>query len=101
MGVNIWRPIDAIADWIRNTLGVQPQMRMGVLMVLAALPLLAYGFFTDEPFLVFQMSAAALLFAGIGVVVTAETLAEVAQDVDELEDDHEKCSACGQNVPTA
>lgn len=74
------RVLDAIGDWLRHTFGVQAQLRMGVLMVLASLPLIVHGFFTSEPFLVYEMSAFALLFAGIGVVVTAETLAEVAED---------------------
>ena len=98
--MSLWRPIDAIADWLRHSFGPQAQLRMGVVMVLASLPLFVYGFYANEPFVVYQMSAAALLVAGIGVVVTAETLAEVAEDVDDIADEHaEKCSACGQAVP--
>ncbi len=78
----MWKPIDGIADWLRHSLGVQAQLRLGVLMVLGALPLMIYGFFTSEPFFVYQMSALALLFSGIGVVVTAETLKEVSPDCD-------------------
>lgn len=76
----MWAPLDWLADWLRHTFGVKAQLRMGVLMVLGAVPLIVYGFFTDEQFLIYQMSAFALLFAGIGVVVTAETLNEVTPD---------------------
>lgn len=81
----MWRLIDRVGEWLRHTFGVQAQLRMGVMMVLGSLPLIVYGFWTDEPFLVYQMSAAALLFAGIGVVVTAETLQEVADDIDDAD----------------
>lgn len=98
----MWRPIDGLAEWLRHTFGVQAQLRMGVLMVLGSIPLLVYGFWTHEPFLVYQMSAFALLFAGIGVVVTAETLQEVAEDVDDVAGTTratgEYCSACGQRL---
>jgi hypothetical protein len=74
---------------------------MGVLMVLLSVPLIVWGFLTDEPFFVYQMSAMALLFAGIGVVVTAETLNEVTEDVEDVADTVERrCPACGQVEPT-
>lgn len=98
----MWRPIDGVAEWLRHTFGVQAQLRMGVLMVLGSLPLIVYGMWTDEPFLVYQMSAAALLFAGIGVVVTAETLQEVAEDVEDVEEathePGERCTTCGRRI---
>lgn len=93
---NLWRPVDRGAEWLRHEFGVQAQLRMGVLMVWCSLPLMAWGFLSSEPFLIYQMSAAALLFAGIGVVVTAETLSEVADDVGETAD---VCEACGQPKP--
>lgn len=99
--MNFWRPIDAIAEWLRHTFGVQAQLRLGVLMTIGGLLYVAYAPLTDEPVNIYLMSALALVFAGIGVVVTAETLAEVATDVDELVDaDEDRCSTCGQKVPT-
>lgn len=92
--------LDGFAEWLRHRLGVQNQLRMGVLMVMGSVPLLLWGFFTDEPFLVYQMSAAALLFGGIGVVVTAETLNEVAEDVDGI-GGVRRCESCGQPLPEA
>lgn len=101
----MWGPIDAAADWLRHTFGVQAQLRMGVLMVFGSGPLMVYGLWTNEPFLVYEMSAAALLFAGIGVVVTAETLQEVADDVDDVAEDVSdhagRCEKWGQDLPDA
>jgi hypothetical protein len=47
------------------------QRRIGVIMCLLSLPLFVVGFFVNEPFLVYQMSAGALLFAGLSTVVAA------------------------------
>jgi hypothetical protein len=47
------------------------QRRIGVVMCLISLPLFAWGFFVNEPFLVYQMSAGALLFGGLSTVVAA------------------------------
>jgi len=87
MAVTRWRLIDAWADWLRHTFGPQAQLRFGVLLVLASIPLMVYGPFSDEQFLIYEMSAAALLVTGIGIVVTAETLKEVATDDPRLEDE--------------
>ncbi len=40
-------------------------------MCLLSLPLFIVGFFVNEPFVVYQMSAAALLFGGLSTVVAA------------------------------
>jgi hypothetical protein len=67
------RFIDAQADWIRRTFTPINQTRLGVVMtdlgitLAVAWPLIA----RSEPPIVYEMSAAALIFAGIGVVVTA------------------------------
>lgn len=98
--MNLWRPVDAAAEWLRHTFGVQAQLRLGVLMTAGGIGYVAYAPFTKEPVNVYTMSALALVFAGIGVVVTAETLAEVADDVEELAED-DRCSTCGQRVPAA
>lgn len=90
-----------MADWLRHTFGVQAQLRLGVLMTLLGLGYLAYAPLTKEPVNVYTMSALALVFAGVGVVITAETLKEVSDDVDDLvEEADERCSTCGQKVPT-
>lgn len=73
------RLLDRQADWLRHTFGVQAQLRLGVLLFDASIPLFITGFFVDEPFLVYQMSAGALNLGGLGLIITAETLAEVAE----------------------
>lgn len=72
--MNVWRPIDAIGNWLKDSLGAEAQLRFGVLCVLWSLPLMVLGFFVDEPFLIYQMSATALLLTGIGIVISAQVL---------------------------
>lgn len=88
--MTLWKPIDAFADWLRHTFGVQAQLRMGVLMVFAGVGYLCYAPFSKEPLNIYTMSALALVFAGIGVVVSAETLREVVEEVEgeEARDDN-------------
>lgn len=92
----VWRPIDAVADFLRHRIGVQAQLRLGVLMTILGGLYLCYTPFAHEPPLIYTMSALALLFAGVGVVVSAETLAEVAGDVEDIKD---QCESCGLPVP--
>ncbi len=63
--------IDRIGDWVADRCDPRMQRRIGVVMCLLALPLFVIGFFVTEPFLVYQMSAAALLFSGLSTVVAA------------------------------
>lgn len=63
--------IDAIGKYIQKHASVKNQVRLGVVMSLIALPLFVWGFFVDEPFLVYQMSALALFFTGLSTVVAA------------------------------
>ena len=83
--MNPWRPIDAIADWLVHTLDARAQLRFGVLLTLASLPLWVWGAFTTEPKLVYLMSAAALTIGGISTVLTAESL-EVLESQDDTDD---------------
>lgn len=98
--MNLWAPIDWLADWLRHQFGVQAQLRMGVLMVLIGLLYFVYFPFADEPPAVFTMSAFALIFAGIGVVVSAETLKEVVASAEQVDDTAEevaqRCEVCGR-----
>lgn len=65
------RFLDAIGDWVARGCTPRVQRRIGVVMVLISLPLFVVGFFVNEPFLVYQMSAMALLFSGLSTVVAA------------------------------
>ena len=63
--------IDRLGDWVAATCTPLVQRRLGVVMCLVSLPLFVFGFFVDEPFVVYQMSAGALLFGGLSTVVAA------------------------------
>ena len=65
------RMIDRLGDWVASYCTPKVQRRIGVMMCLLSLPLFVFGFFVDEPFLVYQMSAGALLFGGLSTVVAA------------------------------
>lgn len=84
------------ADWIRRTFTPQRQMRMGVLMIWLAIPLCFFVFWTEEPPLVFEMSALALLVGGLGFVITAVLAAETSETSDNTEHLSSKCEVCGR-----
>lgn len=76
----LWRVLDVQSDWIRRVFDPCAQMRLGVVMtdlglLLAVVwPVVA----RSEPPLIYEMSALALIFGGVGVVVTAK----LAEDED-------------------
>jgi hypothetical protein len=70
----VWRPIDFLARWLADVLGAQNQLRLGILCVLASIPLAIYGFWSNEQFVIYEMSALALTLAGAGIVVGAQVL---------------------------
>lgn len=63
--------LDKLGDWVAKHCHPRQQRRIGVVMCITSLPLFIYGFFVDEPFVIYQMSAAALLFGGLSTVVAA------------------------------
>ena len=65
------RVIDWLGDQTARYCTPKVQRRIGVVMCLLSLPLFVGGFFVNEPFLVYQMSAGALLFGGLSTVVAA------------------------------
>lgn len=77
--MNWWKPLDVQGDWIRRVFTPEHQVRLGVVMTDLGLVFCLLVFKTDEPPLIFEMSALALLFAGIGTVVTA-VLAKVTEE---------------------
>lgn len=68
----MWKFLDVQANWIRKVFDCTAQMRLGVIMCDIGLVLCLFVFWTDEPPIIFEMSALAILFAGIGTVVTAK-----------------------------
>lgn len=81
-----WRPIDWVGKQIHTHWTALQQIRTGVLMTLAGLALAVYGIRTSEPFLVYEMSAFALVFAGMGVVITAVLALETSDTADTVDD---------------
>ncbi len=63
-----------MAGWLGARMGAQNQLRLGILLVLASIPLYLYAPFSGEPLLIYLMSAAALTLTGVGIVVSAEVL---------------------------
>ena len=72
--MTLWKPIDWIADWIVDELDARAQMRAGVIIALLSLPVLAFGFWSGEPIMIYEMSALALTLTGIGIVLNCEIL---------------------------
>jgi hypothetical protein len=64
------------ARWIERHLGGEEQMMLGAFCTDLALPLFVVGFFVDEPFLVYQMSAGALFFTGLAFIAAGQAILE-------------------------
>lgn len=69
--MNFWRPIDALGYGLFAWWTPQLQVRTGVLTLLAGTALAFWGPFSGEQFLIYEMSAWALIIGGMGVVETA------------------------------
>ena len=70
----LWRPIDWLAEWLAESFEPRNQLRLGILLLLGSLPLLLWTLRTNEPKLIFFMSALALTLTGITIVFAAEVL---------------------------
>lgn len=79
---HLWRPIDFLGRWLGRVLDAQNQLRLGILCVLGSVPLAAWGPFSGEPVLIYEMSAIALTLTGIGMVLTAVLLLNQERDKD-------------------
>lgn len=70
-----FRPILTILDTpatvLRNRLTVQWQIRVGVVMSYLAMGFICWLPFTNEPLAIYMMGSLALLWAGIGVIISA------------------------------
>jgi hypothetical protein len=71
----VWRPIDHVADWLRDSLTARAQLRWGILIVLGSTLWTIWALTaSDEPPNVVAMSGVALILTGIGIVVTTQVL---------------------------
>ena len=80
MGASLWRPIDWLGEWLGKRFPARNQMRLGIVLLLATIPLYGLAQQTKEPVGVFIMSAAALSFTGLGLVFTASVLLRQERD---------------------
>lgn len=77
----MWRPIDAIADWLRHGLGARAQLRLGILaVIIGAIWTTLVLLFGNEPPNVIGMSGVALILGGITMVISAEVLEQGESD---------------------
>jgi nucleoside recognition membrane protein YjiH len=62
--MKIWRPLDAIAEWVQR-MPIKVQERVAVMAILISLCLFIYMPFAGEPPIIYAMSAFALVFSGV------------------------------------
>lgn len=77
--MNLWAPVDAQTKWVRGFLNKGRLERLSVVMFDFGVLFLFYLPFTDEPPLVFFMSALALLFSGLIALIDAN-IEEIKND---------------------
>jgi hypothetical protein len=85
----VFRLLDRQGEWIRRTFTPQNQIRFGVVLIWVGIWLHVWVAFTDEPPLIGQMSAFAILVGGFGFVVTAvlaKNTEETSDSVASLDD---------------
>jgi ABC-type Na+ efflux pump permease subunit len=78
--VRVWRVIDWLVDKLQNHITIEQQERVAMLSIIVGLALCVFVFWTDEPPLIYLMSAAALVMTGYGILAALIS----ARKVDEL-----------------
>lgn len=76
----MWRPVDWLAEYVQHRMDLEAQQRCAVLCVLASLPLMAYGPFSGEQLLIYEMSAVALLIGGLSWLASLVAARKVEED---------------------
>jgi hypothetical protein len=72
----LWWPFRAQAEWLERRLDGRSQMALGALFVDAGIVMFLVGFTTDEPFLIYQMSAGAIFATGLAFVAAGQAVLE-------------------------
>lgn len=83
--MNVWKPIDRLGYAIAKWWSPRLQVRTGVMLTLTGLGLVPYVVWSGEPPVIYEMSALALIFGGLGVIVTA--VLALKEDADSSEED--------------
>lgn len=85
MKIDIWKPVDAAGYWIATWWTPAKQVRTGVVLTLGSALMFLYLPFSGEPPVIYIMSAFALLFGGLGIIVTA--VLAIHEDPESSQDD--------------
>lgn len=72
--MNAWKPIDRQADWLRNQVDAEWQLRIGVLLTWISVPFYPYIAIADEPPAVLFLSVLAATLGGLSLVIGAQVL---------------------------
>ncbi|HEY6019351.1 MAG TPA: hypothetical protein VIY48_05430 [Candidatus Paceibacterota bacterium] len=72
--MNIWKPIDAMGEWLLRELEGRVQLRIGVLLTLFSLPFYPYMIWSGEPPVIYFLSVLAATFGGLGLVISAQAV---------------------------
>lgn len=76
----MWRPVDAIADWIADRLSYRLQMRLAVVALALGFGSFAYMPFSGEPPAIYAMSGAALVFSAASWIAAVEAAQNADQE---------------------
>jgi hypothetical protein len=72
--------IDKHADWLKHKLGYKSQLRFGIFLFYSSFLFFLWLPFSNEPPLIYIMSALALTLTGLGIIIAAEAAKEAADN---------------------
>jgi len=81
--MNIWKPIDAIGEWVLHRIEARVQLRLGVCLTLGSLPFYPYLFWSGEPPVIYFLSVEAATLSGLGLIIGAQALVHLEEGNDE------------------
>lgn len=81
-----WKPLDSVAEWVQYKVSTRVQQRICVLAIATSLPLMVWGPFSGEQFLIYEMSAWALTLTGLGWLAGLQATRAVEDTVEEGDD---------------
>lgn len=81
--MKIWKPIDAIGEYLLRELDARVQLRFGVLLTLLSLPFYPYMFWSGEPPVIYFLSVIAATFGGLGLIIGAQALVHLEDGDDD------------------
>ncbi len=79
LGKGLTAPFRMQARALARALDGEAQMALGSFCTDVSIPLFAVGFYVEEPFVVFQMSAAALFFTGLSFIAGGQAILQTEE----------------------